>query len=264
MYCLQRWGQSNCDNTNITTEQEKKTGAGEKVGQWKRLCKRNQNHNIHYMKIHDYNIDYDIICAHHGGFKIQNFLLGTKLPTSRHVMANHYLNAWFNCHRKFYLQANNVYVLFEHAAKRTLWETLSRVAVWQLSVVSNWRHRKTNLWRIKNYRKVTKRYKKALTAMRYTAIRLGFLSAALSTAGVALSLTCPGIIVSAPLGALGAFCGAGSALLTNLSKKLSLEVSKHERIYSLPNTIPLMLVSKTLNLSIIIDFVTSGKTSESD
>ena len=100
--------------------------------------------------------------------------------------------------------------------------------------------------------------------MRYTAIRLGFLSAALSTAGVALSLTCPGIIVSAPLGALGAFCGAGSALLTNLSKKLSLEVSKHERIYSLPNTIPLMLVSKTLNLSIIIDFVASGKTSESD
>ena len=121
------------------------------------------------MKIHDY----DIICAHHGGFKIQNFLLGTKLPTSRHVMANHYLNAWFNCHRKCYLQANNVYVLFEHAAKCTLWETLSRVAVWQLSVVSNWRHRKTNLWRIKNYRKVTKRYKKALTAMRYTAIRLG-------------------------------------------------------------------------------------------
>ena len=96
MYCLQRWGQSNCDNTNITTEQEKKAGAGEKVGQWKRLCQRNQNHNIHYMKIHDYNIDYDIICAHHGGFKIQNCLLGTKLPTSRHVMANHYLNAWFN------------------------------------------------------------------------------------------------------------------------------------------------------------------------
>ena len=90
------------------------------MGQWKRLCQRNQNHNIHYMKIHDYNIDYDIICAHHGGFKIQNFLRGTKLPTSPHVMANHYLNAWFNCHRKFYLQANNVYVLFEHAAKRTL------------------------------------------------------------------------------------------------------------------------------------------------
>jgi len=128
MYCLQRWGQSNRDNTNITTEQGKKVGAGEKVGQWKRLCQRNQKHNIHYMKIHDYNIDYDIICAHHGGFKIQNFLLGTKLPTSPRVMANYYLNAWFNCRIKFYLRSNNVYVLFEHAAKGTLWETLSRVA----------------------------------------------------------------------------------------------------------------------------------------
>ena len=170
------------------------------------------------MKIHGYNIDYDVICAHHGGFKIQNFLLGTKLPTSPHVIANHYLNAWFNCRIKFYLQSNNVYVLFEHAAKGTLWETLSRVAAWQLSVVSNWRHRKTNLWRIKNYRKVTKKYKKVQTAMRYTTIGLGFLSATLSTAGVALSLTCPGIIVCAPLGAVGAFCGAGSALLTNVSK----------------------------------------------
>ena len=40
-----------------------------------------ENHDIHYTKIHDYDVDYDIICAHHGGFKIQNFILGTKLPT---------------------------------------------------------------------------------------------------------------------------------------------------------------------------------------
>ena len=50
---------------------------------------------IIYMKIHDYNVDYDIVCAHNGGFKIQNFILGTMLPTSPHALANHY--AWFSC-----------------------------------------------------------------------------------------------------------------------------------------------------------------------
>ena len=41
---------------------------------------------------------------------------------------------------------------------------------------------------------------------------LDSLSAVLSTTGVALSLIGPGIIVGAPLGAVGAFCSAGSAL----------------------------------------------------
>ena len=41
------------------------------------------------MKINDYNVDNNIICVHHGGFKIQNFILGTKIPTSPHATANH-------------------------------------------------------------------------------------------------------------------------------------------------------------------------------
>ena len=53
------------------------------------MCQQNQNQDIHYMKINDYNVDYNIICIHGGGFKIQNFILGTKLPTPPHTMANH-------------------------------------------------------------------------------------------------------------------------------------------------------------------------------
>jgi len=30
--------------------------------------------------------EYDIICAHYCSFKIQNIILGTKLPTSPHAM----------------------------------------------------------------------------------------------------------------------------------------------------------------------------------
>lgn len=82
---------------------------------------------------------------------------------------------------------------------------------------------------IENYRKVNKKYIKAQTAMHFTAIGLSSLLAALTTTGVALTLTGPGIIISAPLGAVAAFCGAGSAVLTNLSKKLNLKVTKHEK-----------------------------------
>ena len=46
---------------------------------------QHHNNDIHYTKIHDY----DIICAHHDGFKIQIIILGTELPTSPHAMANY-------------------------------------------------------------------------------------------------------------------------------------------------------------------------------
>lgn len=43
---------------------------------------------------------------------IQNSKLypGTKLPTSPHTMADHELNAWFICCRKFYLRSSNVFI----------------------------------------------------------------------------------------------------------------------------------------------------------
>ena len=94
-------------------------------GSMKRLvCRRDQNYDIHYTKIHEY----DIICTQHRGFKfqniwprsqgfskgksvgtrLQNIVLGSKLPTSPCIMAE--LSKWFNCRVKFYLQANNVLI----------------------------------------------------------------------------------------------------------------------------------------------------------
>lgn len=75
------------------------------------------------------------------------------------------------------------------------------------------------------------------------------LSAALSASGIAASLTGPGIIASALLGSLGSICGASSAGLTGLGEKLTLKVTKHDKIYSLAifeqNSIN-TLVSKSL------------------
>lgn len=78
----------------------------------------------------------------------------------------------------------------------------------------------------------------------------------LSTTGVALSLKGPGIIVGAPLGAVGAFCGAGSVGRKSLCKKLSLKLKKHKRIYSLAlskhNSID-PLYFKSLNDDVVTD-----------
>lgn len=109
---------------------------------------------------------------------------------------------------------------------------------------------------IKNYRKIAKKYNKAQTATHYVAVSLGCLWAAPSASGIALTLTGPGIIVGAPLRAEGAFCGTGSARPTNLSKKLSLKLTKHEKINSLAlskrNSIN-ALVSKSLIDGVVTD-----------
>ena len=85
---------------------------------------------------------------------------------------------------------DNIYnVPFERAAKCTPWETLSGVAAWQLSVVLNWQHWKTNFWRNRELQKSKKKkYKKAQTAMHYTAVGLSSFLAALSTTGALLAL----------------------------------------------------------------------------
>lgn len=98
------------------------------------------------------------------------------------------------------------------------------------------------------YRKIAKKYKKAQTATHYTAIGLGSLSAALSTTCVALSLTGPGITVGASLGAVDAICGACSALLTNISKKLSLSLVAPAKLNFIN-----ALVSKSLNDNPVTD-----------
>lgn len=85
----------------------------------------------------------------------------------------------------------------------------------------------------KTIEKSPKITKKAQSATHYVAVGLGSLSVTLWASSIALSLTGPGIIVGAPLDAVGAFSGAGSAALTSLSKKLGLKVTKHEKIYTL-------------------------------
>lgn len=74
---------------------------------------------------------------------------------------------------------------------------------------------------IENYRNVAVKCKKTQTAKHYVAVGLGSHSAALSATGIVLSLTGPGIIVGVPVGAVGAFCGAGSVGLTSFSRKLT-------------------------------------------
>ena len=66
---------------------------------------------------------------------------------------------------------------------------------------------------IENYRKVAKKYKKAHTAIT-TPLSVWALSRPLSQPlATPLALYWPGIIVGAPLGAVGAFCGAGVSTL---------------------------------------------------
>ena len=57
---------------------------------------------------------------------------------------------------------------------------------------------------VEHYRTVGKKYKKAQTAMHYTAVGLGSVTAALSVSGVATSLTGPRVIIGAPLGGIAA------------------------------------------------------------
>ena len=100
-----------------------------------------------------------------------------------------------------------------------------------------------------------KNTKKAQTATHYNAVGLGSLSAALSASAIALSLTGPEIIVDAPFGAVGTFCGAGSAGLTSLSKKLGLKVTDYEKNFLIIGhcqTISLIPLSpKSLNDNVV-------------
>ena len=80
-------------------------------------------------------------------------------------------------------------------------------------------------------------------------ITTGSLSVALTTSGLATSLTGPGSIVGIPLGAVGGVCGIISAFSAGITKKLSTKISKHDTTIALSrakvNTIT-DLVSKAL------------------
>ena len=101
-----------------------------------------------------------------------------------------------------------------------------------------------------HYRRVAKKYKKAFTIAHGSAIGLGSLTALLSSAGTATSVSGIGAFASIPIGGVAALIGISSTGLTAFSRKLQTKLTKHEQIYTLAitkhNTV-CKLVSKALN-----------------
>ena len=101
----------------------------------------------------------------------------------------------------------------------------------------------------KHYKEVRKKYVRARSVLHNVSITAGSLSVALTTSGLATSLTGPGSIVGIPLGAVGGVCGIISAFSAGMMKKLSAKISKHDTTIAVSqakvNTIT-DLVSKAL------------------
>ena len=102
-------------------------------------------------------------------------------------------------------------VFIEHDAKCTAWTTLSGVAVWQLSVVSNLWNSKINFRPNSKLQKTRQSIQKSSNRHALCHRRFG-LSLSLSFGlCIALSFTVLGIIFYAPLCTVGAFRGTGTA-----------------------------------------------------
>ena len=80
----------------------------------------------------------------------------------------------------------------------------------------------------KHYKEVRKKHVRARSVLHKISITTGSLSVALTTSGLATSLTGPGSIVGIPLGAVGGVCGIISAFSAGMMKKLSAKISKHD------------------------------------
>ena len=122
----------------------------------------------------------------------------------------------------------------------------------KISGVQNELERETD-----HYRQVAKKYKeKTFTITHPSAIGLGAVTAALSSAGIATVVTGIGTFASVPIGGVAAITGISSTLLTGFSKKLQRKLTKHEKLYTLAitkkNTVS-EFVSKALNDSKISD-----------
>ena len=101
-----------------------------------------------------------------------------------------------------------------------------------------------------HYHQVTKKYKRAFTIAHGSAIRLGSLTAFLSSAGIATAVSGIGASVGIPIGGVAALTGLCSTGLTAFSKRLQTKLTKHKQTYTLAitkhNTV-CELVSKALN-----------------
>ena len=78
-----------------------------------------------------------------------------------------------------------------------------------------------------------KKTKKVRKVINYSVAGLGFATTVLSLGAVATSLIGVGIVVGAPLGAVGALCGVGSPTMTVINNKIERNVNKHSRIHAM-------------------------------
>ena len=84
-----------------------------------------------------------------------------------------------------------------------------------------------------HYRQVAKKYKRTHNITHVSAVRLGSLSAGLSSATLATALTGFGMVASPALAGVATVFGLLSAGFTEASKRLEKKVTKHEKIYTL-------------------------------
>ena len=109
---------------------------------------------------------------------------------------------------------------------------------------------------IKHYEEVRKKYTRARGICTKISVCSGMFSVILSASGLSTSLTGFGVVVGVSLGAVGGICGGISVIFGVATKRLSKNVSKHEKTVCLAkakvNTIN-GLVSKAMKDNVISD-----------
>jgi len=86
---------------------------------------------------------------------------------------------------------------------------------------------------LQHYEKVRKKYTRARSLFHGVSVASGTLSGILTASGIGTSLTGPGIVVGAPLSAVGGIFGVVSAGCIIAVKKLTKKISKHEKTIQL-------------------------------
>ena len=109
---------------------------------------------------------------------------------------------------------------------------------------------------ISDYRRISKKYKRAKTIINAFAVATGVLTVVLSSASFATLLTGIGAPVSAPIAGIAALLGTASTAAANTSGRLNTKVIKHEKTISLAESKHLSvsrLVSRALTDGSISD-----------
>ena len=111
---------------------------------------------------------------------------------------------------------------------------------------------------ISHYRRISKKYKRAKTIINAFATSAGVLTAVLSSASLATSLTLIGAVAGAPLAGIAALMGITSTAAGVGSGRLNTKVTKHEKTISLAE-------SKHLSVSRLVSkALTDGEVSDAE